>query len=198
MLLDIHKWCGCRHTNRSVDIFRNMCVYTWCVHIQWCMVWDNWREFCRHELTFTNLTRPRPHGKTIESPSRISASSSSSDSSNYSTDSETTSRDTHVGSSVSGSSRSFFSSWTRKKSIQDAMKALDSISLFIDTDKENYCFVNNVLPVVMKQTEKWIEKERNGSFGHWRETWDRPEYPNIHTYLNVVRQFAGLHNGRCM
>lgn len=107
---------------------------------------------------------PKKHVPGLESPSASSASSSSSDSDNHSTDSETTSRDAHGGFRVSGSSRSFFSSWTRRKGIQDAMKALDSISLFIDTDKENYCSINNVLPVVMKQTQKWIEKERNGSF----------------------------------
>lgn len=124
----------------------------------------------RQDFHTPKQRKPAPFRPPIKSSSGSGKSSSSQDSDDDQTDPDAISTNADLRSEVSGSPKSFFFLWRKPKSIQDAMKALDSFSLFIDTDKENYCLVNNAIPVVMKQTEKWIEKERNGSFGSFQKS----------------------------
>jgi hypothetical protein len=88
------------------------------------------------------------------------SSSSDSDESSSAVDSESSS-----DSIVTILGFSFKNHVSKKTKIETAMKALDYISLFIETDKENYYLIQNALPTVMEQTEKWITKRRRGCFG---------------------------------
>jgi hypothetical protein len=128
----------------------------------------------RHDLHVSEPIKPDKRLRDTPSPP---SSGNSSPRSKGSKDTESTpstprsrSSSIHEGSTVQGSSRSFFEQYHGKVSIEEAMKSLHWISLFVDTDKENYCLFQNALPIVIKQTEKWIEKQRDGCFGSFQKS----------------------------
>jgi len=85
-------------------------------------------------------------------------------------DNSTTSSTDDVGSIDELIGFSFDIHLPKNPKIKKTIEALDYISLFIDTDKENYCLIQNALPVVMVQTEKWIKKQRDGRFGSFAKS----------------------------